>query len=275
MSAVWDRTVDVLKGRAGILATVALLLVALPSIVQTALGASAGSGSGAGLVTVIGVVLTMWGTLAMTAIASDPDVDRAAGLRVGSRALPRAIAVMLVLGILATLLFVPGIVLLMRSGYDLAAAARNDHVAAMANADLGGFVAYALVFGIAMLWAAARLILIYPVLTNEGGWLSAIRRSFALTRGLTARIIGVLLLYLVVLTVCVFAAQAVFGTVFRLVLGSEQALLAATLTSALVSAIVSGFTVVQTVFAAQLYVAVRPPEVQHHVPDPARSGPWA
>lgn len=272
MSAVWDRTTNVLAGRAGILATIALLTVVLPSIVQVGTGTTT-AGIGQRLIGLVAFGLTTWGTLAMTAVASNPAVDHAAGLRIGARALPRALAVMLVLGIVAGLLFVPGIVLLMRSGFDFEAAARNDQVAAMANASMGGFVLYALVFSAVMIWAAARLILIYPVLANERVSLGAIRRSFTLTRGLALRIVAVLLIYLVVLSVAVFATHMVFGTVFRLALGAEQAGLAAVLSGIVLAVVVAVFTVLQTVFAAQLYVAVRSPEASGA--DLVRNGPWA
>jgi hypothetical protein len=275
MSAVWDRTVEVLNGRAGILAAIALLTIAIPSIIQSAVGGGmqAVPSLAGGIVGLVAFGLTLWGTLAMTAVASDPATGRAQGLRIGARALPRTLAVMLVLGIALVLLWVPAIALLMGSGYDLAAAQRGDQVGAMANVRAGPVVLYSLVATAVMIWLFARLVLIYPVLVNEGLMFGALRRSFALTRGLTARIVGVMILFLVVLVVAVLATQGVFGTAFRLLLGAEQQKLALVMTAAVLAVVTTGFSVLQIVFAAQLYVATRAPvEVE---PAPVRSGPWA
>lgn len=274
MSAVWDRTVEVLNGRAGILAAIALLTIAIPSIIQSAVGGGmqAAPSLAGGIVGLVAFGLTLWGTLAMTAVASDPAVGRAAGLRIGARALPRTLAVMLVLGVALLLLWVPAIALLMGSGYDLAAAQRGDQVAAMANVRAAPVVLYSLLATAAMIWLFARLSVIYPVLVNERLAFGAIGRAFALTRGLTARIVGVVILFLVVLAVAVLATQGVFGTAFRLMLGAEQRL-ALVLTAAVLAVVTTGFSVLQIVFAAQLYVATcAPAEV---TPAPVRSGPWA
>lgn len=273
MSAVWDRTVEVLNGRGGILAAIALLTIAIPSIVQSVVGGGmqAAPSLAGGIVGLVAFGLTLWGTLAMTAVASDPAVGRAHGLRIGARALPRTLLVMLVLGLALLLLWVPAIALLMGSGYDLAAAQRGDQVAAMANVRAGPVVLYSILATAAMIWLFARLVVIYPVLVNEGLAFRAIRRSFALTRGLTARIVGVVILFLVVLVVAVLATQGVFGTALRLLLGAEQQKLALVMTAAVLAVVTTGFSVLQIVFAAQLYVATRAPvDVA-----PVRSGPWA
>lgn len=275
MSAVWDRTVEVLSGRAGILAVIALLTVALPSIVQ-GLVAAGTTGSTNLIGSVIAFLLTTWGSLAITAVGSDPAVSRSAGLRIGARAMPRTIVTLLILLLGATVLCLPGALLLMRSGYDLAAAGRGDAAAAMANAQLGPFMIYAVVVGLLLLWLCARLSLLFPVLVNEPVSIGAYRRSFALTRGLALRIIGVLLLFLIVASVIGIAVQTVFGTVFRLLLGAEQAQLATGLTAAVMSLVVTGLTVVQTVFVAQLYRATRGEPEQQAAPEAAltQTGPW-
>jgi hypothetical protein len=271
MSAIWDRTQAVLAGRTGILATIALLTIALPSIVQAAVaGAAPNAGFARSIIGIIVFALTLWGTLSITAVASDPARGQADGLAVGARAMLRAFGVMVVLGIVATVLLMPGILLLVGSGVDLAAAQRGDQAAAMANARLGPAMLYLTVLLVVFLWVAARLALIYPVLVNEPVALGAIRRAFALTRGLAGRIVGVLILYLIVLSVALLAAQMVFGTVLRLVLGAEQATTAAILTAGVLALVIALFSVIQIVFAAQLYVAAR------EEPEPvARSGPWA
>lgn len=277
MSGIWDRTVEVLNGRAGTLAAIAVLTITIPAIVQSVLGggAQAVPGVAGGLVGLVAFGLTLWGTLAMTAVASDPAIGRAAGLRIGARALPRTLAVMAVLGIALVVLCLPGVAVLLNSGYDLTAAQRGDHVAAMANVRAGPVALYGVLAAAVMIWLFARLVLIYPVLVNEGLMVGALPRSFALTRGLTGRIVGVVILFLVVLVVAMLATQGVFGTAFRLILGADQQKLALVLTAVIMAVVTTGFSVLQIVFAAQLYVATRTDGIHGAGTEPMRSGPWA
>lgn len=273
MSAVWDRTTEVLNARGGILAGIAVLTVALPSLVQGLVsgGTLVAPTIARSFVTLLAFGLAVWGTLAMTAVASESTTGRAAGFGTGARALPRTLLILVLLGVAAMLLFAPAIVLLLRSGYDFAAAQRGDAAGAIANASLRPLMLYVLLALLVALVVGARLALLYPVLVNERVSLGAFARSLALTRGLTLRILGVLLLYLLVLLVAMFAAQAVFGTIFRIVLGAD-ATLAAVLTAAVVTAVVTVFSVLQTVFAAQLYASVRDSE-PHEAPR-VPTGPW-
>jgi hypothetical protein len=275
MSTVWDRTVEVIGGRAGVLAVIALLTVALPSIVQSVIAgvSPVGPSMARSLISLIGFLLTVWGTLAMTAVASDPAVGEAEALRLGGRALPRALVVMLVLAIVLVLLWLPSLYFLFQSGIDVGAAQRGDMVAAMANAKLGPAVLYACVASLVMLWGFARLLPLYPVLANEGRMVGAIPRAFALTRGLTLRIVAVLLLFAIVVSVSVFATQFVLGSILGILFRGEQAWLALVISGAIVSVVATGFTVVQTVFAAQLYRAIVPVEVPEA--PVVRTGPWA
>lgn len=89
---------------------------------------------------------------------------------------------------------------------------------------------------------------------DERRVIGAIGRAAALSRDMTWRLIGVVLLYYVVLWVCVLATTAVAGLLFRLLLGGGAwAGLLATVASAAVGA---AFDTIAQVFAARLYVAV-------------------
>ncbi|RYY41946.1 MAG: hypothetical protein EOP59_11150 [Sphingomonadales bacterium] len=109
-----------------------------------------------------------------------------------------------------------------------------------------------------LLWIAARLMVTTPVIVREGRWLSALRQSWKLTRGMTWRIIGVILLFALISWVSILAANTVFGSVFALIAGGDRAgvSLAGVLTSIVVAAVQTGFTVLVPAFTAKLYLAL-------------------
>ncbi len=271
IGTVWDRTVEVINGRTAMLAAIAALSMLLPTVARDAVAfAVAGSIAAKPLVGALGLlvgVTTLWGVLAITAVASDPAIDRDAALRTGGAALPSAILVVVVLMLVFALLFVPGLLLLVRSGFDFAAAARDQAQPDLVPGTLGIFALYAIVYCLFLIWAGARLAVLYPVLVNEGLGLRSIARSFELTRGLVWKIVGVLILYGIVVLVALGAATSVSGLIFRLALGADHPALVAFLTAIVAAAVTAVFAVLQTVFTAQLYVAAR--DVQAGTSPPA------
>lgn len=261
ISTVWDRTVDVLQGRTGILASIAALTMVAPPLVGAALRAFVSSDA----VTVAGVrslvgfatsLLLLYGILAVTAVASDPRTDRRAAFGVAARRLGVALGILLLLIVVAALLFVPVGVALTLSGVTMGAAGKVDvGVATPGGLALAG--ALGLLGLVAGLWLSARLVPVFAIVVNERRGLGALRRSLALTRGATMKLIGVLILYAILIIVVMWAATSVVGVVARLALGGEAGgtiFFIVSVISALISAAAS---VVQSVFYAQFYVAAR------------------
>ena len=132
-----------------------------------------------------------------------------------------------------------------------------------ANAGLGpqiagGIALYGLVLLGLLLWIGARLLITNAVIVREKRMFSALRQSWKLTRGMTWRIIGVILLFALVSWVSMLAANMVFGSIFALVTGgpAEGITLAGVLTSIVVAAVQTGFTVLVPAFTAKLYLAL-------------------
>lgn len=260
---VWDSTTDALAGRAGLIAPLALGAFVVPAALQNAVrlyGApSPGTAALAALIALAGLVVSLWGQLAILAIASHPATDRAEAGRLALQRLPANLLVLLVLFGLSLLLALPVFGTLIATHYDFAAAAAYKGAGTMpavAPGALGFLVLYSLLLLVVGVWVGARLFLVSAVIVNERRSLGALRRSFELTRGLTWKLIGVALLFFIVFAVSVLAAQSVVGIVFRLLLGPENiatALLIAAIAAALVTA---AFTSTVQVFAARLYVAV-------------------
>ena len=89
MGTVWDRTVEVLNGRTGMIAPIALLGMLLPSVVRDGFAAYSTPGTMqfalVGIVLAIGTLAAMlWAQLAIVGIATDPATDAASARRQAS-----------------------------------------------------------------------------------------------------------------------------------------------------------------------------------------------
>lgn len=263
IGSVWDSTTDVLAGRAALLVPLAALAFFLPAVLQNALMLYGGTSPGvavAGLfVGIAALLISVWGQLATLAIASDPSTTlQTAGQR-ATRRLPADLLILLVLGGLTLLLIVPIVIALSATGYDFAALAAwngTDDLPPLAPGAAAFVALYALVLVVGGLWVMARLFLVNAVVLNERRGIGAIGRSVQLTRGLTLKLIGVAVLFIVVFLVAFLAAKSVVGLVARLLLGPANITTAQFLAAIAGAALTASFTVVVQVFAARLYAAV-------------------
>ena len=117
---------------------------------------------------------------------------------------------------------------------------------------------YSLLLAVGFVRIAARLLLTNAVILTERRGIGALGRSGALTRRLTLKLVGVLVLFAVVLFVVERAVQPVIGLAFRLLLGPDQADVAAFLASVAGAIVFAAFLVVTQVFGARLHAAVAP-----------------
>lgn len=268
---VWDQTTDVLAGRAGLLAPIAGLAFFLPAVAQSAVGAYGGSSAGAAVlgafIGLAGVIAALWGSLTVIGVASSPDTTRAAAGEAGTRRLGPALLVSLVIGAAAILAVLPIGIAMAASGFDFQAAAHGSTGAGPGRISPAAalfVLLYSLVLLVAGLWVGARLAVLSPVVLHERRGIGAIGRSFSLTRGLTLKLIGALLLLAVVWGVAALAAQYVVFVPLRLILGTAN-LPTATWLGGIASAAVSAvFSTIVAVFTARLYAAVAQPAAASH-----------
>lgn len=261
MGTVWDRTAEFLSENIGAIVPLAIIAFFVPASIEGNFEA-ARVGAGAGLKFAIGMlqlafaILSLWGSLAITAMALDP-VGAPAAARGASRRLPAMLVVSLVMFVAVLLLAAPVAAMLMRGGFDFMA--MDDMSDFQLDAATGGMIAlYTLVVGAVLLWVAARLIVTTAVVVRERQMLGALGRAWRLTRGHALRIVGVLILYAVVAWVAYLAAATVFGSIFALVAGGEGegVTLAGVLTSIVTAAVQAGFSVLGAAFSAKLYLAL-------------------
>lgn len=274
MSAVWDRTTEFLSEHFGAVAGIAALAIFVPGTIGeilTPLGAAAGQGLkvGLGLLALVFLVLSLWGQLAITALALDPAAGEAWGR--ATRRLGALILVMLALGVIALVLALPIFVLMAISGVDVTRMQEAGAMAAMTPGAAGMIGLYALIAVPFTLWLMARIaVLPTAVVVAETLSLGALGRSFRLTRGLALKIIGVLLLYGIVMWVATLAVETVVGSVMRLLTeGDGQITVASAVTAVAVALASTIFSVIGTAFAAKLHLAARARETAAASPIPA------
>ncbi|MFC3582087.1 hypothetical protein [Sphingomonas hylomeconis] len=261
MGDVWDRATGFISDNLSVVLPIALFAIFLPSSLSASIAPIAKQSPTANTVVgIVGLVLTLitlWGQLAIIALATEPRAGRQPAVAAANaRILPLiGLALITLIGFFALILPFP--IVLGLAGYDLQAAMNGEQVPLPDGT--GGFVAlYALFLLPLLIFLGARLALLTPVVVRERRGLGAFKRSFVLTRGIAWKVIGVMILYCIVFGVALLAARTVFGSILELVAGGEGTISVATvLTSVLVSAVQTAFIALSAAFLAKLYLAVR------------------
>lgn len=258
MGTVWDRTSEFLGDRLGAVLPVAVLGFFLPTVINQNLTeltrtAALGIRFGAMAVVLLLSVVSLWGTLTVVAMAVADDSAALAGARARAR-LPVVLLVSIVLGVATMLCLVP---LLLLAGVDSAALLAGHATVPTQQAAARAGLYFLVLLVVAML-LFPRLAVMSPVMLEERLGFGALRRSWHLTRRHGLRILGVFLLFAIVTTVAQWAAQIVFGSVFKLLLGETASglPLATILTSVVVAAVQSFFALLIAAFQGKLYRAL-------------------
>ena len=265
MSTVWDRTAEFLSDNLSALTPIVLLGIFVPLTLlgnlMPLMGSSGQVGDWTlGVIVLILALVTIWGGIAITALAFDPAAGRAAAVATANRRIVPVVGIGLVTTLAILLLAAPIGIALGLSGFDMTAMAAGTPPANSVNGWALSFATlYMLACALFLLFGYARLVvLITPIMVMERRGLGVYARSFVLTRGIMWKVIGVLLLYLIVSWVASAAAKAVFGSVFGLLIGGEGPItLASILTQIVVAAISTLFSVLSVAFVAKLYLATR------------------
>jgi len=260
MGTVWDRTAEFLTDNLNTILPVALFAFFVPfsisgSFQQAQENATFQLALVLELVQLAIGVAALWGSLTIIALVLDAE-PKAAGATATRRLVP-ALVVSVVVILAFMLLFAPVGAVFAASGYTLAAmqAGTPPNLSPAAS---GLVVLYAVVALGVILWISARLVLVNPIIVAEKQMLGAIKRSWSLTRRRALQIVGVILLYMLVSLVAVLATRLVFGSIFQLIAGAPTSglSLSLVLTSVMIAAVQTGFTVLAPVFTAKLYLAL-------------------
>lgn len=264
MGRVWDDAMGVLARHRGAVLLVAALGIFVPGAISglANLHAPIATAEQKTLISLLGLVTTIatvWGQLSLSALALSADDAARAGsaLAIGLRRLPAMLLVVLVILLALVVIGVPVIVLMVAGGVDFAALSAGTPGATISPGAGLGIAAYVILLVPVLLFLAARIALTTPVVVAERRNIGAIGRSWALTRGLTFKLAGLIILYTVIALVTLAATQFVLGGLLLLVWGNGEAVNAATVVTALAVAVVTAIlSTISTVFVARLYLAV-------------------
>lgn len=260
MSTVWDRTTAFIASAMPAVLPVAIALLFVPITLELVLQPALPIGNPLvrAVVTLVLAAVQLTGTLALIVLALGATLHAGEAVRAALARLLVVIGILILLGIIGALVALPMGIGLAASGVNVAAFRAGEAGNPSMSAGLALFLAfYAIAYIVFVVWATARLIVIEPVILAERQGIGAIRRAFALTRGLIWRIVGVLILYAIVATVAILAAREVFGALFGLIAGGEGVITVASVLTAIVIGVVSaGFKTVAAVFVGKLYQAI-------------------
>ena len=261
MGTVWDRATEFLSDNLAAIFPLALFAIFIPAAISQSVAPLAVLGVstafGIQILSLALSVVSLWGQIALMALALDAHAGRGSAISTANRRLLPIIGVILALAAGMIILLLPFGIALVAGGFDVQAAMAGGKPEVPDG--VSGFVTvYLLLLVCALIWLSARLALVTPAMIMERRGFGVFARSFKLTRPVQWKIVGVLILYAIVWMVSMLAAKLVFGSVFGLIAGGDGPVTVATvLTAILVSVVVTGFSVLATAFTAKLYLAVR------------------
>lgn len=251
ISTAWDETKALLASDGRLMMTVALALIALPSAISTLVNPSSaaeGSGSLTGaLVVLVMSLIAMVGQLAVIRLAIGPSVSVGGAIsHAAGRALPYLAAVILLV-VALVILALPLIAVLVAMGVS---------VEETNQAIPGGAWIVILLYFALLIFVAVRMLMSSPVASAEAvGPIQILKRSWALTRGHTAKLLGFLLMFIIGLIVVMIAVGVIAGLLARSLLGELEPMSAAALVMGLIEGLASAAaTVIFAVMVARIYV---------------------
>lgn len=220
LGRAWDETAAFVKRHAGLLFPLAFVLIAMPAAILAALAPETRPGEiptgGLWIVALIAsILLGLVGQLALTflALRGNASVGEAIGRGFG-RFLPLLGAILLVaLAMAIAAFFVMFILAMMIPGAATSPADREAMVKVVRI--------LILIFTPIMIYVGARILALTPAAAaEEGGPLTLLRRSWALTKGHVWRLIGFILL-VAILVIVVNLAVAAVGGILAVAIGGE------------------------------------------------------
>jgi hypothetical protein len=222
VTVAWDETVAFVRREGRLLFPVAFMLIALPAALAEALSPASTPGQAPApglwlLIFPVALLLSAIGNLAISALALRPGASVAEALRRGAQRLLPLLGVAIMIGIAAFILFTIVVTIVVAAIPGAVEAAK----AGTPNAAFGTAVLIAFVLLVPIvLYFGARLMLVTPLAAGEeGGPFRLIGRSWTLTRGQTARLVGLLLLVMIAYLVLLIAVQSIAGLAIVALLG--------------------------------------------------------
>jgi hypothetical protein len=251
ISAAWDRTRARFAADGGLLLTVALALIALPSAIgefafpQTKPFAAVG-GVAETVTMIVVLILGIVGQLALVKLTLGPALSVGEAIAHGARRTPAFLgsAVILLLGMF--ILAIPFGMLLAAMGVTVAEG----------GVQMSGRVALVMLAFLALIiFLGTRLLVSAPVASMEhAGSFAILKRSWQLTSGHFWRLFAFIWLFIIGALVVMLATGTIVNLIVMQLFGNMDPLSAAALISALVvSLVMAGITAMFAVMVSEIY----------------------
>lgn len=250
ISAAWDQTKARFAADGGLLMTVALALIALPSALAEFVFPSRGMMNEASMGELVALlivfVLGMIGQLALIRLALGPSVSVGEAIAHGARRAPAFLGAALILLLLLFLIAIPFGIVLTAMGVTMEGGAPQP---------TGAATLVLLLFFVLIIFFSTRLMVMSAVASMEGtGPIAMMRRSWTLTTGHFGRLIGFLLLFLIAALIAIMAVGMLVRVLVTAVVGTPETHSAGALIIALVvSLATAAVTAVFVVMIARIY----------------------
>lgn len=253
ISQAWVETRERLRRDGNLYLSVALALLVLPHTLAGLIvpGGQVGPGAGGAaplLMLAVGLV-SLIGQIALVRLASGPSASVGEAIGHGARRLLPTLAALLLFGILIILLAMPFIMAMIALGMI------EPNAATPTGARAGSFGLALLLLIVVAIVLSVRLMMILPVSSAEGlGPLKILRRSWQLTAGHYARLLGLLLLLVIAALTLMLVAAILGGIAGRLAGDIEPMSLGALISAAFAAIAQAAFTILSSVMFARVYL---------------------
>jgi hypothetical protein len=252
ISAAWEETRSILAHDGRLYVSVALALIALPSVVNMLVNPSGvNTASPALIVWVVATLIGLAGQLALIRLAIGPSTTVGAAISHGLRRMPIYLLTFLLLALGLFLIAIPVGLAMVLLGVPMTRTGMQIPASPVT-------VILSLLYLAVMIFFAVRMILSAPVASaEEAGPIAILRRSWKLTAGRWWPLFGFLVLFVIGTIIVMMAVGSAVGVVVRLTLGPVEPLSAAALVLALVQSLVGA--ALQGLFAlmlARIYLQV-------------------
>lgn len=256
ISRAWEETRSLLAQDGRLYGSVALALIALPSVINMLLSPTGVNAATdpfwKAAVAFVASLIALAGQLALIRLAVGPSTTVGAAITHGLRRTPFYVMVVILLILGLVVLSIPGAIILIAAGVPITSTGvRLPNSPAM-------LVAGMLYLAIAV-FVGVRMILSAPITSAEDvGPIRILRRSWVITQGHWWELFGFVAAFVVAAMIVAFAVSSALGIVLRLTVGPLEPMSGAALVNGLVQSVVSaGISTLFSLMLARIYVQLR------------------
>lgn len=251
MNQIWDDSITFIRRESTLLIPLALATLYVGDVIANlaqGLSTPAKPNAIAAVAILLATVWSLVGQLSIVSLVLKPGQSVGEALAHGSARLGKVILIALLLGVVVALALTPIATVAIANGANPAVPDSFQKLPGWL------FILVLIILG-SLIWLGVRLALMNALIVDRNpGVMESLKGGFALTRGITARLFLVILLYALMLLVLSSAVKFVAGSLFALLGAGLGSPFVGSVLTALVAGIVNtGLALIATVFLAILY----------------------